>query len=161
MGNLLVILDDEYKIYEEILGVSKQKTQIIVEGKVSELDQMVKVEQALVMQISKIEKKRADLFDKLSQHTNLDKNNWNITELKKIATPEQQTRLQKYQEGMIGMVSELNHFNQLNSKLISNSLDFIEFSLNMISTADIASNNYGNKGDTLDKEKKNLFDVKL
>lgn len=158
---LIEILENEYKVYEELLSLSKQKTQIVIEGKVSDLDHIVKLEQALVIQISKIEKKREEIFSRFSQHTELNKKNWNISELKKIATDEQNERLQKYQDNMVNILSELNHINQLNSKLITNSLEFIEFSLNMISTADITSNNYGNNGDSINKEKKNLFDIRL
>lgn len=161
MNELLGILDNELNIYKEMLELSKQKTQIIVEGKVTELDKIVKVEQALVIQISKIEKKREAIFESASHEGGINKNNWNITELKKISTPEQGTRLEKYKESMSKMIPELTRVNQMNSKLITNSLDFIEFSLNLLSTADISSNNYGSKGDTLNKEKKNLFDIRL
>ncbi|MGE5328923.1 MAG: flagellar protein FlgN [Deltaproteobacteria bacterium] len=159
--NFIQMLEAEHKIYEEILKLSKDKTQIIIEGKVSELDHIVKLEQAFVLQISKVEKSRNEFFLKFSQEINLNKKTWNVTELKKIASPEQVKRLEKYQQGMTGILSELAQVNQLNSKLISNSLEFIEFSLNIMSSADIASNNYGNNGDTLNKEKKNRFDIRL
>jgi len=159
--NFIQILEDENKIYQEILKLSKRKTEIVIEGKVSELEHIVKLEQALVLQISRIEKSRNEFFLKFSQEINFNKKTWNVSQLKKIAAPEQVKRLEKYQEGMASILSELDQVNQLNSKLIANSLEFIEFSLNMISSADIASNNYGNKGDTLNKEKRNLFDKRL
>ena len=159
--SLLELLESEYKIYEEILSLAKRKTDIVVQGKVSELDHIVKLEQALVLQISKIDKKRDELFQNSNSGDKINNKNWNVTELKKIASEEQSGKLQNYQDSMVNILSELNNVNQLNSKLITNSLEFIEFSLNLISTADITSNNYGNKGDTLNKEKKNLFDIRL
>jgi len=157
MDNLLELLENEYAIYEEILSLSKKKTDIVVQGKVSELDHIVKLEQALVLQTSKIEKKKIEIMANFT----FDKRNWNITALKEFATPEQEKKLEDYQNNMKKLLTELNQVNQLNSKLITNSLEFIEFSLNLFSAADVTSNNYGSRGDSSNREKKNLFDIRL
>ena len=157
MDNLLGLLENEYKVYEEILSLSKKKTDIVVKGKVSDLDHIVKLEQALVLQISKIDKKKNEAIEKFIS----DNSSWNITEIKKHANSEQTKKLQDYQNNMTQLLTELNQTNQLNSKLITNSLEFIEFSLNIFSAGDVTSNNYGNKGDSSNREKKNLFDIRL
>ena len=50
INELISVLDQEARVYENILRMSKSKTNIIVEGKVAELDNMVKLEQSLILQ---------------------------------------------------------------------------------------------------------------
>lgn len=161
IDKLIELLEHEYKVYENIFRLSKDKTNIIVEGRVSELENVVKLEQALVMQISRIDKQREELLEEIAKEVQLGEGGLNVSELKKHSNESQCAKLEDYQQRMIDLVEQLNHANQLNSKLIRNSLEFIEFSLNIISEADLTSNNYGNKGDSSKTAKKNLFDVKL
>lgn len=161
INRLIELLEHEHKVYEGILKLSKDKTNIVVEGKVSELENMVKLEQALLLQISRIDKQREEILVKISSELKLKENGVSISEIKKHVSPEQHKKLENYQKKMTDMVNELNHVNQLNSRLIKNSLEFIEFSLNLVSNADLTSNNYSNKGDSSETERKNLFDMKL
>ncbi len=161
IDKLLEVLEQEYKVYEDILRLSKDKTNIIVEGKVSELDNIVKLEQALVMQIARIDQKREEILQQICNETDSGEKTMNISEIKKHTSEAQSKRLEEYQGKMLGIVDELGHINKLNSKLIQNSLEFIEFSLNLMANADAASNNYGKKGDSSNKSRKNLIDMKL
>ncbi len=161
IDKLLEILEQEYTVYEDILRLSKDKTNTIIEGKVSELDNIVKLEQALVMQIARIDEKREEVLLQICNETNAGEKTMNISEIRKHTTEVQSKRLEEYQKRMLGIVNELGHINKLNSKLIQNSLEFIEFSLNLMANADAASNNYGKKGNSSDKSRKNLIDMKL
>jgi flagellar biosynthesis/type III secretory pathway chaperone len=157
MNNLISVLEHEYKVYEDILSLSKQKTDIIIEGRVAELDNIVKLEQALVIQISRIDDQREQILNEMLP----DKKDINMSELKKLANKEEKKRLEDYQTKLTDKINELRHTNQLNAKLIKNSLEYIEFSLNIMSNADVTSNNYGNAGDNSKKPRKNFFDMKL
>lgn len=161
LDQLIDLLETEYNLHEEVLKISQKKTDIIIGGKVSELEGVVKLEQSFVAQESKINIKKEELVSQLSNETSLKEETWNVSELIKLSSPQQREKLKAYQVRMTNLIDQLNQSNQLNAKLIGNSLEFIEFSLNLVSSADVAGNNYGNKGDTLDKEKKNLFDMKL
>lgn len=161
INKVIELLEAEYKVYEEMFRISKEKTNFIVEGKVSELDNIVKLEQAMVLQVSKIDKQREDALSQFSQLVGVGENGLNISEIKKHADEGQNRKLVRYQEEMTRLVKELSHINQLNAKLIKNSLDFIELSLNLISNADVSSNNYEKKGNASGKSNKNLFDMKL
>lgn len=157
INNLMSVLEQEHRVYENILRLSKQKTDIIVEGKVSELDNIVKLEQVLVTQISRIEDQREKLLSEILP----DKKGINISELKDYADKEGKQKLEVFQKKLEKVINELRNANQLNAKLIQNSLEYIEFSLNIMSNADAVSNNYGNSGNSSERERKNFFDMKL
>ncbi len=161
VNDLIGILDEEANIYEEVLNISKDKKDIIIAGKVTDLEKLVKVEQTLILKISGLELKREQLVDKLSAQIRADSNEITVSELLKHLEGEQAAALRKRQEKIIDVINELRNTNALNSKLIKNSLDFINFSMNLIASFDVNDNNYGNNGQSNDSKKRNLFDIKL
>ncbi len=158
---LIMVLDRENSIYEDLLKISKNKTNSIVEGKVAELDSIVKMEQTLILQIGKLESLREDLTEKISKEVELDTTKLTILELVKRVETNLGEKLKRYQSKLNTTLKDIKDANELNSKLIKNSLEYINFSLNLISDTGVANNNYGNKGIESGNKKRNFFDVKL
>jgi flagellar biosynthesis/type III secretory pathway chaperone len=161
VNELLNILEKENNIYEDILKISKNKTRIIVEGKVTDLESVVKYEQSLVLQMGRLETARDEMVGNISKELNIKNSDITISELLKYVKGEQNSKLKLYQDNMSNIISELKSANELNSKLIKNSLEFIDFSMNIISNVYTGVNSYGNSGKTSDTKKRSFFDVKL
>ena len=161
INDLMEILEREIGIYEELLQVSKDKTEIIVKGNVPELDNITKVEQTLVLNMGKLEAFREKIVNDLSLE--LQTNPWELTisELFRYLDKTQTQRFEEYKTKLLNTINEIKTINELNSKLIQNSIDYINFSVNVISSVPEESNNYGNTGHTNDGKKKTYFDVKL
>lgn len=162
VDKLFEILKKEIEIYGSLEQISSRKTDIIVEGKVSELENIVKLEQSMVVKIAKLEDKREQIVNQLSEQLNIQSSEVTISELVKYLGDEQAEKLKSFQDKMVSTLNKLKDANQLNSKLIKNSLDYIDFSINLITAADAGSNNYGNSGQVKDDSKKrNFFDARL
>ena len=58
------ILKEEHGYYKDLVELSKSKKNIIIEGKVAELDKMVKLEQNMIFNIGQLEKKREEEREK-------------------------------------------------------------------------------------------------
>lgn len=159
--DLIKVLDQEAKAYDDILKISKNKTNIIVEGKVAELENLVKIEQTLVLQMSRIETMRENLVDKISAQLNIKSKDVTISEILKQLKGEEADKLKACQTNMTKVLSDLKNTNEVNSKLIKNSLDFINFSINLMTSVDIGTNNYGTSGQANDTKKRTFFDMKL
>ncbi len=161
INDLMDILEREIRIYEELLKVSKDKTEIIVQGKVTELDNITKIEQVLVLNMGKLEAFREKVVNDLSQE--LRTNPWDLTisELFQYLDRNQTQRFEEYKTKLLNTINEIKTINELNSKLIQNSIDYINFSVNVLSSVPEESNNYGNTGHTNEGKKKTYFDVKL
>ena len=157
--DLISVLDQEAKAYEDILKISKNKTGIIVEGKVAELESLVKIEQSLVLKMSRIETMRENLVDKIAFGLNIKAAEMTISEILKHIENKEANQLKESQVYMNKVLNELKSTNDVNSKLIKNSLDFINFSINLISSVDIGTNNYGTSGMTNDTKKRTFFDM--
>lgn len=161
INELIDILEQENRIYEEILKISKNKTNIIVEGKVTELENIVKLEQALVIQMGRLENLREEVVEKLAASLRINPSDITISELAKHLEKEQSQKLKNVQDKLGGTLKELRNSNELNSKLIKNSLDYINFSINVLTDAGVLGNNYGNTGHVGEGKKRSFFDVRL
>jgi len=158
---LFDILGKEFQIYSDLLKMSADKTSIIVEGKVTELEEMVKSEQSLVLQIEKLEDEREELIDELAEEMKINASEITMSELMKKLDKDSAAKLAEYQKNMMDTLNELKRSNDLNSKLIQNSIDYINFSINLYTDNSANGNNYANTGQLNDGVKRNLLDVKL
>ena len=162
INDLIDILEKELKIYEDILEISKNKTDIIVKGKVKELENITELEQSFIAQIGKLEAAREDLVDKICSDIGKDSSkNITVTELMGYIEASQAERLNSYKENMVSLLKEIKDKNDLNAKLIKSSMDYIDFSINIMSNVSVEGNNYSGKAQINDSEKKTYFDVKL
>ncbi|HPD00752.1 MAG TPA: flagellar protein FlgN [Acetivibrio sp.] len=162
INDLIDVIEKELKIYEDLLEISKNKTDIIVKGKVKELESITELEQSLIVQIGKLESVREGLVDKICSDIGKDSStNMTITELIGYAEAPQAERLNSCKEKMTSALNEIKDINDINAKLIKSSIDFIDFSINIMSNINSDGNNYSDNGQVNDSEKKTYFDVKL
>lgn len=159
---LIDVLNKEADIYDDILKLSKNKTNVVVEGKVTELESIVKLEQTLVLKMGQLEGIREELAGKISAQLAVEPSEMTISQLSRLLKADEAEGLEKVQKKLSGVLSDLKTTNRLNTKLIKNSLDYIDFSLNlMTSTNVLTANNYSNSGTVGTAGKRSLFDVKL
>lgn len=161
INDLIDVVEKEAKAYENILEISKNKTDIVIKGKVKELESITELEQSLIIQIGKLEAERESLVDKIFSVIGEDSSNMTISELVGYIEEPQAKRLNSYKEHMISVLKEIKDVNDINAKLIKSSIDFIDFSINIMSNVNSDGNNYSDKGQVNDSEKKTYFDVKL
>jgi flagellar biosynthesis/type III secretory pathway chaperone len=159
LENLFQILNEEYKLYRYIYKISEDKTQIIVKGKVPELEEIMKTEKAFVLRIGKLEELREKLVLGIAKNLeiNADKINVSII-LKNVKENDTSIKIKNLQEKIVHIFEKLKNTNEVNAKLIKNSLDFVDFSINILSNIDDGSNNYGNSGNINQSKKRTYFD---
>lgn len=155
------VLEEEADIYNKVLETSKDKTAIIVEGKVSDLEKIVKLEQTFIMQLSRLESHREELITKISEIEGINQEDITISGLIKTANEEQKEALKKVQDRIVNAIEGLKNANALNSRLIKNSLDYINFSLGMFTNIEGSNSNYDMKAEMSPNKNRNLFDLKI
>jgi flagellar biosynthesis/type III secretory pathway chaperone len=160
---VIEILGNEYDYYRDILEISKSKKKIIVEGKVAELDKIIKLEQNMIFNLGQLEKKREEEVAKLCRSLELNSNTINISELMKVLQPKQKKELEDIQGKLREIFSELKSVNDVNGQLIEQSLEYIDYSINLVSgtgmeTGSLYEDLGRNKGKQRDK---NMFDTKV
>lgn len=161
VNELIGIIAEQAGIYNDILKISRDKTDIIVKGKVSDLDNITKLEQSLVIKLGKLEAKREEIVREISMEFDINPDDATVSEIVEHLDGKQAEELKKCKDSLALSLKELKETNELNSKLIKNSLDFINFSINLYSSISAGENNYSQNGEVNDGEKKSFLDLKL
>lgn len=158
---LIDVLDQEIDIYNNIFKLSKDKTGIIVEGNVDELEKMVQEEQKLIIKVAQMENQRDIIIYKISKNLALKADEITLSTLIDNTEGAIRDKLKDRQQGLKKLVYELKECNNINSKLIKNSLDYIDFSINLIAAAGSQDNNYGMDAEKSSVKSKSKFDLKI
>ena len=133
MENLIEVLNNESQEYDQLLELSTKKTPVLVAGNLDELARITDEEQLVVSRISHLEHLRQEVFADIANVINRD-----------VKT---QQKLAKVHDRLRTVVHEVKRVNGQNRILIQNSLEMIDYDLNMLqsmkSTPETANYNRG------------------
>jgi len=161
-GALADILEQEALLYQDAAEISIKKTDIIVHGKIEELDSLVKAEQAIILKIGRLEDERENIVLALSEELDLNLEGVTLTDINAHLSDESFSRLDGCQKSLARTLGGLKNTNDMNSQLIQNALDYVNFSVNLLTTNQDSGNIYTQDGgDDAGKGRRSIFDVKL
>jgi flagellar biosynthesis/type III secretory pathway chaperone len=130
---------------EELLALSKEKRLLLIDAAKAEdvesLNGITKREEILVLKINKIEKERLALVAEIAASGKLAGESLaselvkSIFQIKNLAGAEHAGRLEELGVKLKKCVDEISEWNGLNTKLISQYLEFLEFNINVLSSA--------------------------
>lgn len=146
---LITTLEQECKLYEELIPIAEEKTKIIIKNDLESLHRITEQEQLAVDKVNVLEKKREEVI--LNVGTVLNKKAATLTVGKIIKIldkqPKDQQELANVHDNLKKVVYQLIDINKYNASLIQQSLEMIEFDLNLIqSTRTSPGNNNYTKG---------------
>ncbi len=141
MEELITTLDEEEKIYRKLIPVEQDKTRAIIANDLKSLQDITVKEHDLVDQTTALEGKRERIVTDIA--TVLGKNPRNIN-LKGIAEalqnqPGDQMELQKVHDRLRRTVQQLQDINNQNKMLLKESLEMVEFNMNVIRSTRMSS----------------------
>jgi flagellar FlgN protein len=152
INEVINILESQAIIYDKLIKYSEQMQVAIIKDEVNDINILIQAEAALTMKFSALEKKRDKLVKQCANSVQYRGDNFNIVEMKKIASADQVAKLDLLEDRMSKIIIKLNSLNSTNGKLIKNRLDIVNFSLNYLGL----SNNgiYDNKTKNKHKQSK-------
>ncbi|MCL2499863.1 MAG: flagellar protein FlgN [Defluviitaleaceae bacterium] len=137
INQLIDILGEQANRCEELLGLAKEKKDVIVKNDVEELQKITGLENMVISQNNRLEKQRialaADIAEVLGKRGQV----LDIAAL--IECMEGQPQQQPLREAgnrLRTVINALKEANDLNNTLIQNAIDYVEYSLNVIRTSD-------------------------
>ena len=137
------ILNEELQIYKELSQITYEKAQTIIDNDTEFLDKTTRREEELILGITQWEKKREELLNSWG----LDKN----TPLSQIISniPAEDKK----------ELEEIKERNELNNVLIRDSLEYLNFNINLLTNAkDPGTYRKGNKSSNINQS---IFDRKV
>jgi hypothetical protein len=161
-GKLADVLEMEALLYRDAAEISAKKTDVIVKGKIEELDSLVRVEQAIIIKIGKMEAEREAATQELSAQMGLELEGVTLSEINTRLDADSFSRLDNCQRNLVATLAGLKNTNDLNSELIQNALDYINFSVNLMTADQSGGNIYSQDGeDDAPTPRRNIFDVRM
>lgn len=146
---LIDVLNKEYELYQDLIPIADQKTQVIVKNDLSALQSITEKEQIMIEHINKLERKRESVVINIGTVINKKPDTLNIKTI--IALLEKQPKEQKalsiVHDNLKATIHRLVEINSRNKSIINQSLEMIEFNMNFIqSTRMSPGNNTYTKG---------------
>ena len=134
MENLISVLQDEGTAYEELLELSMKKTPIIVSGDLEGLQKITDEEQNVVAKINHLDAKREEVTKDIANVLNKDVKSLKLVDIINLMSqrPIEQKQLATAHDKLKEVVGQMTRVNEHNKELIKQSLEMVEFDLNLI-----------------------------
>ncbi len=160
MEQLTETLSEQSEIYERLAELSGEKRDVLVNNEIERLQQITSAENALVGRNQKLDRIRQTIFKDLASVLNRPVENLTLTDIADITKDQAENkRLRDLAQRLKESVNKLKECNDQNKVLIEYSLDYIDFSMNVLrATMQNERTFYSVDGDQLNND--TLFDAK-
>ncbi|MBI9014604.1 MAG: flagellar protein FlgN [Clostridiales bacterium] len=160
IDQLLLALNKEQEIYDEVIALSKDKQIAIVNNDLKLLETIMKKEKTYSISLVKLEQIRSKTLNQLVKEYNLIEINV-LTDLYPFMSDQEVRKVDSIRTKLVNTVGILGQKNELNRQLLEQSIDQIEFDLNLITTIGDGSVNYKETASDMDVERRSIFDKKI
>ncbi|PKM44506.1 MAG: hypothetical protein CVV03_07705 [Firmicutes bacterium HGW-Firmicutes-8] len=157
---LLETVEKQLDIYRELLSLAQAKKPVLVKGDIPELEKMTKEEELLILQVGRLEEQRRSLHQALANHFVLSSEELSLSELIRRTDGDTSQRFQLVFAEMTEVLKELADINQVNIELIKSSLDYIDFSMDILTSTNRAPV-YNEQDDDKKQTAAKVFDRKI
>lgn len=157
--DLLLVLAKERDIYREALTIAEEKKAIIIDGKIKELEKMTAREQALVASLVKLENMRGKILEDLVRSLQVEHVN-SLNDLMVYLDEGSKSKIEQVKIELGQTVRDLQDKNELNGKLIEQSLDLVNLNIELMGALEADGRYTPNASDKKSKSS-SIFDAKV
>lgn len=146
---LTSILSKEKALYEEILNLTKDKREAIIERNSLLLETITGKEEKFITDLSNLDKKRERILSDMATVLGKDGEKITIDDVIKVleGRPDEKNRLALARDGLSKVAEEVRYWNIKNQDLLNVALEMVEFDLTLFRSLKQAPEtaNYNNK----------------
>ncbi len=161
INDLLEVLNMQAQTYEELYGLSQEKKDAIVKDEIDELQKITNLENILLTQHQRTEKKRVQLMEDIASVLGSKEKDIDLGSLAELMEgQDEQAGINQVRARIREALGKLALVNELNTSLIGSALEYIEYSINVMQSSvnqELAT--YSVQGGKL-KEDGDLFDIR-
>lgn len=164
LTDLHALLQEQKTLQQELLDLSHEKRQVVMQGDAARLAELSALEQRGVTRLKNLSKRLARLLPELAAFLGIPEEEVSLSQvMKRLEAGEHETfaRLQKELTGLYHAQTEIN---QVNRQLLEAHLEYADAMLGiLVSDEDPLNNFYGDDGKMPDERKKvtGLFDRQI
>lgn len=145
---LITVLTEEQQLYEKIIPIASEKKNVIIKNNLESLQEITEQEQLAIDQVTALEKKRSEVIVNIGILLNRKPEELTLKEIIRLleSQPKEQKQLSQIHDQLKQTVQELKNINIQNKSLIVQSLEMIEFNMNLIQSTRMSPGNNYTKG---------------
>lgn len=133
MNELVDVLNAEREYYQSLIKIAEEKTPIIIEGNIDELQKITEKEQPVVGEIQRLEKQRMQLMDDAAEVLGREPGSVKLADLVNMFAnqPEEQKRLAVVYDQLMFTLKDMDIINKRNQMLLEQALEMVEFDIHL------------------------------
>lgn len=141
MEELVTTLEEEIEVYQNLIPVEQDKMRAVIANDMDSLQEITIREHDLVDRTSALEGKRERVVFDIATVLGLNPRTVKLTDIVEAVKkqPEDQERLQKVHDRLRRTVLQLRDINNQNKELLKESMDMIEYNMNVIRSTRMSS----------------------
>jgi flagellar biosynthesis/type III secretory pathway chaperone len=134
---LIDVLEEETEVYQHLIPIANEKTRIIVQNDLDALQNITDREQEVADRVNALEHKREQVVLNIRTVLNQRMESFHLGTLIDLLgkQPEEQRKLSLLRDSLKSSVATLMEINSRNKLLIEQSLEMIEFNMNVLNSA--------------------------
>lgn len=158
--NLQRLMSELLLTYQGILNLSKQKRDLLVAGKPSDLGKVVKQEEILIVRAGKIDMARQQVIQMIVNEGAIDSSPLTLSALSVFAPDDVAEKLRGISQEFEHVLAELKEQNALNTQLLNQALKLVNYNINLLTQNAVGPtySSYGSNGQSV--QGRTIFDRK-
>lgn len=146
---MIQALEEQLGLYRTLLDLSRHKQETLVKGGTAEFEAIVESEQALLWQAGRLEERRFTLQTQMAREMGLIPEDLTVSRLAPHVGEPDGSRLRALQTDILRTLAELGQVNEVNTRLIKQSLSYINAALQLITAGGQRPATYTPRGQAL------------
>ena len=147
-------------LYQEILGLCYQKREILVQGNVKELEKIMKQEETLLFQVTKLDRISKSMIKDLSVMYGLTDKGVTLSKISQVADQDMVCNFKNIEQEHHNVILKIVEVNEVNKKLVEQGLLIVNYSLNLLAQSSVGPTYHPNEKASFVPPNKSLFDSK-
>lgn len=133
ISHIVATLEKQFKLYEQLLELEVSKKALIMQNSIVQLNSVTQKEKLLTAQAESLEQSRILMTARYFIDNGFRNRSGILSDLiKLVSNAEDKQHLMHLHETLTKVLKELKHVNDLNQQLVKQSLDFINFSIDLM-----------------------------
>ncbi|HKL12603.1 MAG TPA: flagellar protein FlgN [Halanaerobiales bacterium] len=132
LSELVEILKEENRIYEDLLEVAENKKQNLINNEIDSLFDHIESDQEYIEEVSKLEDKRLEIIKEIEKDYAINSDELSYLEFVGQLPDKWADKLNPVREELLETLEEFHVINEENKKLIEEAVKFNKFSIDLI-----------------------------
>ena len=160
INELIDILKGQLQNYDELLVLSIEKRNVIIENNTQMLQKITQAENSIIGRNQRMENKRLEIIGNIANVLNYDAGELTMSSLAELIKEQDEHKgLTEIRDSLKETLDALKTENDRNAKLLESSIDFINLTVNLMRSPE-NNESYHRQRKSIPGEEKGFFDAK-